>query len=174
MSEQAQRRSCCCYQSRQLSPAHEAADGPHQQVGAHLQQQQPLQIFQLGSDCATVFSQFRHISPKTTGATEPFLEFKARVLIPGLLAQFERSEETTETTTQSEDQRDGAGAPGEARPPLAVGVEVLRSPAQLPPGPLGHARSPASICTGDTASWVKAAQSSARNTHRQHAITKAV
>lgn len=74
-----------------------------------------------------------------------------RLLIPRVLAQFERSDGTKETRTQSDRGQDSVGTCQEVTSPLAVVVKLLRSPAQLPPGPLSHVRSPASICTGDTA-----------------------
>lgn len=74
-----------------------------------------------------------------------------RLFIPSVLVQFERSDGTTETRTQSDRGQDSAGTCQKVTSPLAVVVKVLRSPAQLPPRPLSHVRSPASICTGDTA-----------------------
>lgn len=74
-----------------------------------------------------------------------------RLFISRVLVQFERSDGTTETRTQSEHQQDGARTWQEVTSPLAVVVKLLHSPAQLPPRPLSHVMCPTSICTGDTA-----------------------
>lgn len=53
--------------------------------------------------------------------------------------------------TWSGHQRDSTRVRREVRSPLTMVVKLLRSPAQLPPCPFSHVRSPASICTGDIA-----------------------